>query len=130
MERIEDLIPKIPKLDAAPSYDDVVKMRVKSYNSMHGKLEGYDCPECLNKGYIAKIINGYEVMAECKCMKTRRTLKRIKQSGLEKQLKSCTFKNFQADSEWQRHGGRFLSHSFYNCFQLNRLDSRNYSYFR
>lgn len=46
--------------------------------------------------------NGYEVMAECKCMKTRRTLKRIKQSGLEKQLKSCTFKNFQTDSEWQR----------------------------
>lgn len=102
MERIEDLIPEIPKLDAAPSYDDVVKMRVKSYNSAHGKLEGYDCPECLNKGYIAKIINGYEVMAECKCMKTRRTLKRIKQSGLEKQLKSCTFKNFQTGSEWQR----------------------------
>lgn len=102
MEQVRDLIPEIPKLDAAPSYDDVMKMRVESYNSTQGKLEGYDCSECLNKGYIAKIVNSSEVMAECRCMKIRSTLNRIKQSGLEKQLKSHTFKNFQTDSEWQR----------------------------
>lgn len=102
MEQVRELIPKIPKLDAVPSYDEVIKMRVEAYNSVQGKLEGYDCSECLNKGYIAKIIDGSEVMTECKCMKIRSTLNRIKQSGLEKQLKSCTFKNFQTDSEWQR----------------------------
>lgn len=102
MERIENLIPEIPKSDAAPSYDDVVKMRVASYNLTKGKLEGYDCSECLNKGYIAKIVNSNEVMTECRCMKIRSTLNRIKQSGLENQLRSCTFGNFQTDSEWQR----------------------------
>lgn len=102
MEQIENLIPEIPNLDVVPSYDDIVKMRAESYNLTRGKLEGYECPECLNRGYIAKISDGYEVMSECRCMKMRRTLDRIKQSGLEKQLKFCTFKNFQTDSEWQR----------------------------
>ena len=103
MELIENLIPKIPKLDAVPSYDDIMEMRVKSYNSINGKLKGYDCSKCLNKGYIAKISNGDEVMTECECMKIRSTLDRIKQSGLEKQLKVCTFRNFQTESEWQQH---------------------------
>ncbi len=41
-------------------------------------------------------------MTECKCTKIRDTLNRIRQSGLEKQLKSCTFKNFKTESEWQK----------------------------
>lgn len=102
MEQILKAIPDIPKQDAVPSYDEMMKMRVDLYNSMQGKLEGYDCPECLNRGYIAKISNEHEIMSECKCMKIRSTLNRIKQSGLENQLKACTFKNFQTDSEWQR----------------------------
>lgn len=96
------LIPNIPKQDAVPSYDEIIKMRVKAYNSSKGSLTGYDCSECLNKGYIAKIKNGCEVMAECKCIKIRSTLDRIKKSGLENQLKDCTFANFRTDSEWQR----------------------------
>lgn len=102
MEQILKAIPNIPQQDAVPSYDEMMEMRVKAYNSAKGSLTGYDCGECLNKGYIAKISNGCEVMAECKCMKIRNTLHRIKQSGLESQLKVCTFKNFQTDSEWQR----------------------------
>lgn len=102
MEQILKAIPNILKQDAVPSYDEMMEMRVKAYNSVKGSLTGYDCGECLNKGYIAKISNGSEVMAECKCMKIRSTLNRIKQSGLENQLKACTFKNFQTDSEWQR----------------------------
>lgn len=31
-----------------------MEMRVKSYNSINGKLKGYDCSKCLNKGYIAR----------------------------------------------------------------------------
>ncbi len=102
MEQILKAIPNIPKQDAVPSYDEMMEMRVKAYNSVKGSLTGYDCCECLNKGYIAKISDGNEVMSECKCMKIRSTLHRIKQSGLENQLKACTFKNFQTDSEWQR----------------------------
>lgn len=102
MEQILKAIPDIPKQAAVPSCDEILKMQVNAYNSSKGNLTGYDCSDCLNKGYIAKIRDGVEVMAECGCMKIRRTLNRIRQSGLEKQLKSCTFKNFQTDSEWQR----------------------------
>ncbi len=102
MEQILRSIPDILKQDAVPSYGEILKMQVDAYNSSKGNLTGYDCAECLNKGYIAKIINDGEVMAKCRCMKTRSTLDRIRQSGLENQLKTCTFKNFQTDSEWQR----------------------------
>lgn len=102
MDQIRNMIPEIPKLDAAPSYADMVKLRTESYNKTKGNLQGYDCPECLNRGYIAKFTDGVEFLSECRCMKTRLTLQRIKESGLENQLKSCTFKNFETDSEWQK----------------------------
>lgn len=46
--------------------------------------------------------DGVEVMTECKCMKIRDTLQRIRQSGLENQLKTCTFKSFETEHEWQQ----------------------------
>lgn len=102
MEQILKAIPDIPKQAAVPSYDEILKMQVNAYNSSKGNLTGYDCEKCLNKGYISKISDGREVMTECECMKIRDTLNRIRQSGLEKQLKFCTFKNFQTESEWQK----------------------------
>lgn len=102
MDQMKNLIPPLPDADTARSYADVAKMRVESYNAMPGKLQGYECDDCKNKGYIAKFVDGEEIMAECKCMKVRDTLQRIKNSGLELQLKKCTFKSFRTDSEWQQ----------------------------
>lgn len=103
MERIQNLIPPIPKMDAVLSYSELLKMKVAAYNNRIGTLIGYDCQVCHNKGYIAKIIDDDEVMSECRCMKIRDTLLRIKQSGLEQQLKNCTFKNFETENEWQQN---------------------------
>ncbi|MCM1530512.1 MAG: ATP-binding protein [Alistipes sp.] len=102
MEQILRSIPDILKQDAAPSYDEILEMQVNAYNSSKGDLTGYDCTECLNKGYIAKIINNDAAMSKCRCMKIRSALDRIRKSGLENQLKTCTFKNFQTSSEWQQ----------------------------
>lgn len=105
MEQMKILIPDLPEIpigESAPSYNDMAQMRISSYNARAGTLTDYDCPDCLNKGYIARIVDGEEVMAECKCMKIRNTLLRIRQSGLEKQLKSCTFKSFETEYEWQQ----------------------------
>lgn len=96
------LMEQFPTVEEVPSYDDMAKMRTESYNKTPGKLTGYDCPECLNKGYIAKYIDGREVMAECRCLKIRNTLTRISRSGLEQQLRECTFKSFETQYEWQR----------------------------
>lgn len=102
MEELKALIPEIPTGDSVPSYNEIAQMRIASYNASRGELTGYDCPDCLNKGYIAKMSDGTEVMAECRCMKIRDTLRRIRQSGLERQLKTCTFKSFETEYEWQR----------------------------
>lgn len=79
------------------SYTDLMQMRVDAYNAQSGTLTGYDCKTCRNKGMIAEIRDGYEVMCLCSCMKTRDTLRRIHESGLESLLRICTFQNYTAE---------------------------------
>lgn len=94
---------KIPTLDQniVISYEKMLELKAAAYNSRPGYLTGYNCELCKNKGYIEKIVDGNEVLAECKCLKVRDTLYRIKKSGLDKQLRQCTFKSFICEEEWQ-----------------------------
>lgn len=85
------------------SYTDLMQMRVDAYNAQPGTLTGYDCKTCRNKGMIAEIRDGYEVMCLCSCMKTRDTLRRIHESGLESLLRICTFQNYTAEQPFQQH---------------------------
>lgn len=85
------------------SYTDLVQMRVDTYNAQSGALTGYHCEKCQNKGMIAVIQDGYEVMYPCSCMKTRDTLRRIRESGLEPLFRICTFQNFQTNQPFQQH---------------------------
>lgn len=87
-------------IDTDVGYDEILEMRVKTDNERTGSLEGYDCKICKNKGYIAKIKDESEVFAECRCMKVRKTLRRIEDSGLKKQLRECTFKNYEIWGKW------------------------------
>lgn len=96
------MIPEIPKINTALSYTEFLQLKADSYNSKSGNLTGYNCPICKNKGYIEKIVDDSEVLAECKCLKTRDTLRRIKDSGLEGLLRHCTFRNFETTEEWQK----------------------------
>ena len=63
-------------------------------NEREGSLKGYDCRKCRNKGYIAFVENGEQMQRACECMKTRDSLKRIKESGLEKAIQENRFDNF------------------------------------
>lgn len=96
------MIPEIPKINTELSYAEYLRLKADSYNNTTGSLTGYDCPICKNKGYIEKIVDDSEVLAECKCLKTRDTLRRIKDSGLEELLRCCTFRNFETTEEWQK----------------------------
>ena len=93
MEQIKNMIPEIPKINTKLSYTEFLQLKADSYNSKSGNLNGYDCPICKNKGYIEKIVNDSEVLAKCKCLKIRDTLRRIKDSGLEELLRCCTQSN-------------------------------------
>lgn len=76
---------------------------ITRYNAQQGKLDGYDCPKCLNKGNRLTIVNGRMLYEECECLNVRRALRLIKDSGLGKSLEQCTFANFSTSADWQRH---------------------------
>lgn len=99
MEQIQTIIPKI---NTERSYEELLQMKADAYNSRPGKLTGYDCDICKNKGYIAKVVDGAEVLAECKCYKIRDTLYHIHKSGLEEPLRRCTFRSFECPEQWQQ----------------------------
>jgi DNA replication protein DnaC len=71
-------------------------------NEREGKLTGYDCSECRNKGYVVFLKGDEIVQRECSCMKTRRSLKRIERSGLGKSIERLTFDTYIATEEWQK----------------------------
>ena len=71
-------------------------------NRERGKLKGYDCPICLNRGFIWHVEDGEKWTEKCKCMKTRVNLARLEKSGLTEAARHCTFDSFEANTEWQR----------------------------
>lgn len=90
--------------------EEYEQQKADSYNALVGNLneiDGYDCPLCRNKGSIMRIELSergmyYEIAYECKCMKNRRAIRRLKASGLEKFVKDCSFAKFRADEPWQK----------------------------
>lgn len=78
------------------------KQKVDSYNAKEGKLTGYDCPKCKNKGLIAVLEDGEEKMHRCSCMNVRQTLANIKKSGLSSLLGMYTFERYRTDTEHRK----------------------------
>lgn len=72
-----------------------------------GRLEGFDCPICLNRGYIYFAAEGglpgvaYLHTRDCECMIRRRNERRIEQSGLKDLLSRYTFETWQTPQRWQ-----------------------------
>lgn len=90
---------------ATMSREELRQRQVDLYNNSQGNLnevDGYNCDECKNKGFIARLDeNGYEVHRYCKCQKTRNTLRRAKRSGLGDILSDYRFDKFNATEAWQ-----------------------------
>lgn len=58
-------------------------------------LGGVDCEICGNKGYLVKTgDNGELLTSECVCMAKRRSMRRIRKSGISDMLTRYTFKNY------------------------------------
>lgn len=84
-----------------------------SYNAAIGTLnedDGYDCPICKNKGFIAFVKeyenpNGNKAWSECqrkcRCAKIRQAINRMKRSGLQDVIRKYTFDSYEATTEWQ-----------------------------
>lgn len=80
--------------------------RAEQHNRMPGNLTGYDCPRCMNRGYFDEVLEEgghiYHVFRECECMKTRRSLRAIRRSGLAPLLDRYTFEAWQEREPWQK----------------------------
>lgn len=91
------------ELSQTSSFDTAsyMKRKIDGLNETRGNLTGYDCPICLNRGFIA-YSNGMEIMnRRCECMKARKSLKLIKKSGLDHMLRECTFQRYKVNEAWQ-----------------------------
>ena len=102
MEQMQSLIPLLPPLDVALSSEEMLDMQAKVWNARKGGLTGYQCDICHNKGYIVRHENGEMISSECNCMKIRSTIRGIRESGLEEQLRKCKFQNFETTEPWQQ----------------------------
>jgi len=68
--------------------------------------DGYDCKLCLNRGDTMRIRDTgsgvYEAFDECRCMRIRRSIWRMKKSGLEKSIREMKFERFEVKEDWQQ----------------------------
>lgn len=86
------------------SFDPAEQGRIKadSFNKEPGTLKGYDCPKCINRGRIAlPKDDGGITIKDCDCMKIRRCVQKMEDSGLREVIKSYTFDTYQDGEPWQ-----------------------------
>lgn len=85
------------------TYEEYMKEKCNSYNLSIGNLEDYDCIECKNRGYFMTYENGIEFFKECKCMEIRRSMDRLKASGLTDVMTRYTFDHYIPADAWQQN---------------------------
>ena len=71
------------------------------------EIDGYNCSACKNKAYIVKLVekpNGTfgKEYCDCKCVEIRRSIMRMKRSGLKDIIKDYTFDKFESSEPWQQ----------------------------
>ena len=101
-ERMNQAQRRIDRLNATPG--NLATGYVNSDNNQVAG-DGYNCALCMNRGYTYALEkrNGmlYERAYECKCMGIRRSIWRMRASGLENSIREYTFKRFIAKEPWQ-----------------------------
>lgn len=78
------------------------RYKVLCYNNKQGRLTGYDCPKCKNKGDTMFIQNGYETYRTCSCWTIRNTIRRMEECGLGNLLSLYTFDKYEQTEDWQK----------------------------
>ena len=111
MDRLQEILAKFGSattFDVSPK--DYEQFKVDGLNNTVGNRneeDGYDCPICKNKGFVAKLVDNEDgtyshCMAECKCVEVRNSIMRMKRSGLKDIIKDYTFDKFMASEPWQK----------------------------
>ena len=87
----------------------MMRERMDRYNMTKGNLDPneVDCPYCLNRGYMGYVVDNqqtgaiYDRFVECDCLRVRKNMKNVTQSGMGDAMKANTFENFEVKNMWQ-----------------------------
>lgn len=89
--------------------EEIEQARADNFNRSPGDLnevDGYDCQVCHNKGVIMMVVapggRWSTATKDCKCMKTRKTIRQMQRSGLKNVIRDLTFSKFEATEAWQQ----------------------------
>lgn len=113
-QALKNVLPGGLSCDLSPweAQKALYERRTQEFNDVIGNLNdtgmgGVDCPMCRNKGVIMtnqESANGFweTRVRECKCMATRRSIRRLVRSGLKDVTSTYTFRRYEATEEWQK----------------------------
>lgn len=112
MDRLQEIMARLGKSETI--FDKMTpreyeQFKVDGMNATEGhrhEEDGYNCPLCKNKGWIIKLVETddgqfNQVCCDCKCVEIRKSILRMKKSGLKDIIKDYTFDKFIATEEWQ-----------------------------
>lgn len=121
MQELKDLFPA--NTSSKASSCDYEERRIARLNATQGKLTGYDCPVCKNKGYIYGMRDGVDFCHECECMSLRRAAWNAQRSGLGDMLERYTLDNYKTPEPWQqtalKKAREYLRDPAWNWFLLS-----------
>lgn len=110
MQSLKDIAKFSTASSSKLSDEEMCRLQCERHNKEKGALnevDGYDCTECNNNGYIfeprfSEMYNHWqEIAVPCKCQKIRKVLRRLRRSGLQDAMNK-SFKTFEANTEWRQ----------------------------
>lgn len=110
MERLSAPMPPMQAASGASGRDprwmtpmELARSRAERLNRQPGGQTGYDCPDCLNRGFFHRVDEqGRSYLEECRCMVIRRNRARVARSGLADMLERCNLEAWRTPERWQQ----------------------------
>ena len=103
MELIKQTKPNLLENIGEYNHEKFLQDQADRENTEEGNLKGLDCRKCKNRGRITVVKDNELIWRMCECMAVRKSLEQIERSGLKSLLEECTFENYEATEQWQKH---------------------------
>lgn len=113
MEKLAEILARLSGLGSTSeplSQKEYTQLKANWLNEIEGDRhleDGYRCAACKDKGYIATVVEDdggwwHQVVYDCKCVPIRRSILRMKRSGLKDIVTNYTFDKFETKAPWQK----------------------------
>lgn len=103
MEKLNFQLPDARSWQGTCDAWSLAKNKADTFNAAEGTLTGFSCRRCRNRGgFLIPHEDGSVTYQDCSCMKQRRSLQRMENSGLRSQIRDKTFAAYEAKEPWQQ----------------------------